>query len=327
MKHLKDVLLAGAVALLPVAALADTITLASTVPDSGVNRVVTETLVGALGESSPETTVDIFLDGSLGGERELLDLLRLGETDIHMGVIHASLYFPELDATLVPYLFPDYASIQAFLASETGDRLKAALEEKGNAKFLGTYYQGARWTTANRPFRTLDDLKGLKIRMPEIPLWIKIWSGMGATTTPMPSPEVFSGLQTGVIDAQENMLSNILGRRLYEVQSHLIATEHQHSYITIMANLDFWNGLDAEAQAKLQAAIDKATAAGSQSAFEENQSLIDEIVASGVELVQPDPSFRTDSMEIIRAAANSQLEPGIYEKAVEVIETKQGTGN
>ncbi|MCA0941854.1 TRAP transporter substrate-binding protein [Salipiger pacificus] len=327
MKHLKDILWAGAIALLPVGALAETITLASTVPDSGVNRVVTETLVDALHEASPKTTVDIFLDGSLGGERELLDLLRLGETDIHMGVIHASLYFPELDATLVPYLFPDYASIQAFLASDTGDRLKAALEEKGNAKFLGTYYQGARWTTANRPVRTLDELKGLKIRMPEIPLWIKIWSGMGATTTPMPSPEVFSGLQTGVIDAQENMLSNILGRRLYEVQSHLIATEHQHSYITIMANLDFWNGLDPEAQAQLQAAVDKATAAGSQSAFEENQSLIDEIVASGVELVQPDPSFRADSMEIIRSAANSQLEPGIYEKAVEVIETKQGTGN
>jgi tripartite ATP-independent transporter DctP family solute receptor len=327
MKYLKSIICAAAVLLLPGTVSARTVTLASTVPATGVNSVVTETLVSALGETAPDLKVDLFLDGTLGGERELLDLLRLGETNIHMGVIHASMYFPELDATLVPYLFPDYGSIQAFLASDTGDRLKVALEEKGNAKFLGTYYQGARWTTSNKPFRTLDELSGLKIRMPEIPLWIKIWSGMGATTTPMPSPEVFSGLQTGVIDAQENMLSNILGRRLNEVQKYLIATEHQHSYITVMANLDFWNGLDADTQAAIQAAVDKATAAGTESAYEENQSLIDQIVASGTELVQPDPSFRQDAMPIIRSAAEETLEPGIYEAAVGIIETTASGSN
>ncbi len=325
MKNLRTWLLATAVMALPINVVGQTITLASTVPDAGVNTVVTETMVSKIKASSPDANVEVFLDGLLGGERELLDLLRLGETDIHMGVIHASQYFPELDATLVPYLFPDYDSILAFLDSETGDRMKTALEERGNAKFLGTYYQGSRWTTSNTPFRTLDELKGVKVRMPEIPLWINIWSGMGAMTTPMPSPEVFSGLQTGVIDAQENMLSNILGRRLHEVQNYLIATEHQHSYVTVMANLDFWNSLDAEMQEAIQAAVDTATEAGTQAAFEEAQTLIDEITASGVELIEPDPSFRADALPIIRAAAAEVLEEGIYEEAVRIIEVSSGS--
>lgn len=325
MKSLRSLLLATTVAALPVGVVAQTLTLASTVPNEGVNTIVTDELVSRIEASGAD--VKVFLDGVLGGERELLDQLRLGETDIHMGVIHASQYFPELDATLVPYLFPDYESILAFLDSQTGDRLKTALEERGNARFLATYYQGSRWTTSNTPFRTLEELRGVKVRMPEIPLWINIWSGMGATTSPMPSPEVFSGLQTGVIDAQENMLSNILGRRLHEVQNYLIATEHQHSYVTIMMNLDRWNELDPEMQEAVQAAANAAGEAGTQAAYDESQALIDEITASGVELVEPDPSFREDALPIIRAAAAAILEDGIYEEAVRIIEESAGSNN
>lgn len=327
MNIFKSLLVVTAVMALPAGVMAQSITLASTVPNAGTNAVVVEKLVGEIEAAVADVKVDVFLEGALGSERELLDLLRIGETNIHMGVIHAAQYFPEIDATLVPYLFPDYASIQAFLSSKTGDRLKLALEERGNAKFLGTYYQGSRWTTSNKAFRTLDELKGIKIRMPEIPLWISIWSGLGATTTPMPSPEVFSGLQTGVIDAQENMLSNILGRHLNEVQKYLIATEHQHSYVTVMANLDFWNKLDPAIQDAIQNAVDIATAAGTKTSRDENQALIDAILASGVELIEPAPSFRTDAMPIIKAAAEATLEENIYQEALRVIENSRRSSN
>ncbi|EPX76806.1 putative extracellular solute-binding protein [Salipiger mucosus DSM 16094] len=309
--------------MLAIPAGAQTITLASTVPDEGINTVMVETLSSELEERLPDANLDIFLDGTLGGERELIDLVRIGETQIHMGVIHASEYFPELDATLVPYLFPDYGSVQAFLGSETGDRLKAALEERGNAKFLGTYYQGSRWATSNTAFRTLEDLESIKIRMPEIPLWIDIWSGLGAITTPMPSPEVFSALQTGVIDAQENMLSNIWGRNIYEVQDYIVATQHQQSYVTVMANLDFWDSLTGEQQEALQAAIDAATAAATDAAVEENEEILQKIEDAGLEYVEPAPEFREKAMPVIREAASGILEEGIYEAAVKVIEEHQ----
>ncbi|MCW7545775.1 TRAP transporter substrate-binding protein [Aurantimonas litoralis] len=311
-----SMLLAGGVS-------AQTVTLASTVPDNGVNKVVVEALKAELATAAPDMTLDIFLDGTLGGENELIDLVRIGETQIHMGVIHASEYFPELDATLVPYLLPDYDSVQRFLDGPVGDKMKAALEEKGNAKFLGTYYQGARWATSNTAFTTLPELEGIKIRMPEIPLWIDIWSGMGAVTTPMPSPEVFSALQTGVIDAQENMLSNIYGRKIFEVQKYLIATRHQQSYVTVMANLDFWNGLDAAQQEALQSAIDAATEAGSDAAVEENKRIIGLIEAAGVETVEPKPEFREEALPVIKAAADKILAPGVYDAAIEAVD---GTG-
>ncbi|MEF2553145.1 TRAP transporter substrate-binding protein [Aurantimonas sp. A2-1-M11] len=299
---------------------AQTVTLASTVPDNGVNKVVVEALKEELSNAAPDMTLDIFLDGTLGGENELIDLVRIGETQLHMGVIHASEYFPELDATLVPYLLPDYESVKRFLEGPIGEKMKTALEEKGNAKFLGTYYQGARWATSNKAFTTLPELNGIKIRMPEIPLWIDIWSGMGAVTTPMPSPEVFSALQTGVIDAQENMLSNIYGRKIYEVQDYLIATRHQQSYVTVMANLDFWNDLDEPQQQALQTAVDAATKAGSDAAVDENERIIGLIEDAGVEVVEPKPEFREKALPIIRTAADKVLAPGVYEAAIEAVD-------
>ncbi|EWY37175.1 hypothetical protein N825_21550 [Skermanella stibiiresistens SB22] len=324
---MRNTLLAAAAAILLTApASSQTITLASTVPDTGVNKIVVERLREELSKSLPDADIEVFLDGSLGGERELVDLVKMGETQIHMGVIHAAQYFPELDATLVPYLFPDYASVERFLDSDIGDRLKVALEERGNAKFLGTYFQGARWTTSNKPFRTLDELRGIKVRMPEIPLWIQIWSGLGAVTTPMPSPEVFSGLQTGVIDAQENMLSNILGRRLHEVQRYLIDTAHQQSYVTVMANLDFWNDLEDGEREAIQAAVDAATAMGTKAAYQENEEITAEIIKAGLERIEPATEFRQQAMPIIEKAARAQLEEGVYDAAVASIAAGDGAG-
>ncbi|MCJ8141021.1 TRAP transporter substrate-binding protein [Falsirhodobacter halotolerans] len=298
---------------------AEVVTLASTVPDTGINTVFVDTFTQEMSERLPDFDIEPFLDGTLGAERELIDLVKLGETQVHMGVIHSAQYYPELDATLVPYLFPDYQTIVRFLSSETGARLEEALAERGNAKFLGTYYQGSRWTTSNTPFTTLEELQGIKVRLPEIPLWIDIWSGLGVVTTPMPSPEVFSGLQTGVIDAQENMLSNIWGRRLFEVQDYLIDTQHQQSYVTVMANLDFWEGLEPDQQAALQASVDAASAAAYDAAIAENETLERDILASGVELIEPSPEFREKALPIVEKVARATLAEGIYEAAQAVI--------
>ncbi|MEO6270563.1 MAG: TRAP transporter substrate-binding protein, partial [Lautropia sp.] len=290
--------------------------LASAVPNTGVNKVVVDTFIAELKKSEPDITIDTFLDGKLGGEKELLEMLKLGETQFQMGVIHSALYYPELDATLVPYLFPDYASIQRFLAGPIGEKMNRTLLQKGSAVFLGTYYQGPRWSTSNKKFQTLDELKGIKVRMPEIPMWIKIWGGMGATITPIPSPEVYSALKTGVIDAQENMLSNILGRKIYEAQKFLINTAHQQSYVTVMAQKDFWAKLPEQKQKAIRAAMEIATNAGTEATLTTNVEIVEKLKASGLELVQPKPEFRTKAMPIIEAAAKSTLAPGVYEAAV-----------
>lgn len=296
---------------------AQTVTLASSAPNSGINEVFVDSLVAELGQRAPELTVEVFMDSQLGAERELIDLVRLGETTIQLGVIHSSLYYPELDATLVPYLFQSYDAVQRFLDGPVGQRMEQALAARGNAVVLGYYYQGARWTTTRgRSFSTTDELDGIKIRMPEIPLWIAIWSGLGATIAPMPSKEVFSAMQGGVIDAQENMLSNIWGRRLHEVSDYLIATRHQQSYMTVMINQDFWEDLSDAQRAAMQESVDAATAAADAEAERLNQQIIADIQAAGLTVVEPKPAFREAALPVVEKAAQDLLDEGVWEAAV-----------
>lgn len=321
---MKSRLLAAALSVcLASAAHADSkITLASSAPNTGINKVFVDTFVADLKTRASDIKVEVFMDSQLGAERELIDLVRIGETTMQMGVIHSSQYYPELDATLVPYLFQTYDGVKAFLAGPNGQKMSEALKAKGNAVVLGYYYQGARWTTTRgRSFSNVEELKGLKIRMPKIPLWINIWSGLGATIAPMPSKEVFSAMQAGVIDAQENMLSNIWGRRIHEVSEFLVATKHQQSYITVMINQDFWKGLTDTQRKAVQAAVDKGTAAADAEAAKVNDKIIADIQAAGVKLVTPAPEFRKAALPIVEKAARDILAPGVWEEAVKAAGT------
>ena len=196
--------------------------LASALPNSGLTRIFLDTFLAEMRQRAPAITIDLALDGRLGGEAELVDQLKAGEHELHLGVLHSAIHYPELDATLVPYLFPDYPSVERFLAGPVGRRMADALARRGQAVGLGTWDMGQRWTTSAKRFETVEELHDVKIRMPEIPLWIKVWGGMGAAVAPIAAPEVPAALRAGTVDAQENVLSNILGRRLYETQAFLI---------------------------------------------------------------------------------------------------------
>jgi TRAP-type C4-dicarboxylate transport system substrate-binding protein len=292
------------------------ISLASTLPNTGLNKVVVDTFVAEMKKAAPDLTIDLFMDGKLGGEKELLEMLKLGETQIQIGTLHSTVYFSELDATSVPYLFPNYATIRAFLSGPIGERMNQALLQKGNGVFLGVFDMGSRWTTSNKKFETLEELKGIKIRIAEIPIWIKVWSGIGATVTPMPAPDVYSALKTGVIDAQDNMLSNILGRKIYEAQKFLINTQHMQTYNTIMAQKTFWNKLTPERKKTFQNAIDVATKAGDDQTKAENERIVKKLQEFGLTLVQPKPEFRTKALPVIEKVAKEILAPGVYDEAL-----------
>jgi TRAP-type C4-dicarboxylate transport system substrate-binding protein len=128
-------------------------------------------------------------------------------------------------------------------------------------------------------------------------------------------------MQAGVIDAQENMLSNIYGRRLHEVSDFLIATRHQQSYVTVMINEDFWQGLEPAQQEAIQAAVDAGTEAADAAAREENKRIVEDITASGVELVEPDESFRQGALPVVEKAAKDILAEGVWQAAVEAADS------
>jgi TRAP-type transport system periplasmic protein len=315
---MKRILIAAAILLASVSSsYAENAVLATTVPDTGTNKLFVDTFVSSLQKSAPDLKIDRFMNSQLGGERELIDLVKIGEVKFLMGSIHPAQYYPELDATAVPYLFADWKGVKRFLDGPVGAKMSAALQDRGNAIPLSYYYQGSRWvTTRGRSFSTLAELKGIKLRMAEIPLWIDIWSGLGATIAPMPSKEVFSAMQTGVIDAQDNMLANIWGRKLHTVSDYLINTQHLQSYVTLMVNKDYFNGLSPAAQKAVKAAAIEAGDVTDAATDGVIKKIVADIVASGVKLVVPDPSFRKDALPIVEAAGKKALAPGIWEQAV-----------
>lgn len=298
------------------------IVFSSTMPGTGLNKVVVDTFVSELKKSAPDMVVDLFLDGKLGGEKELLEMLKLGEVHIQMGTLHTTQYHPELDAPSIPYLFPDYASINRFLAGPIGDKMNQALLQKGNGVYLGIYSQGSRWTTSNKKFETLEELKGVKMRIAEIPIWLKVWSALGAVVTPIPAPEVYSALKTGVVNGQDNMLSNILGRKIYEAQKYLINTSHLQAYVTIMAQKTFWGKLTPQKQTAIRNAVGVATKVGDETVTKENERIIKKLQELGLTLVQPKPEFRVKALPIIESIAKQTLAPGVYEEALRAVRGK-----
>jgi tripartite ATP-independent transporter DctP family solute receptor len=181
-------------------------------------------------QSKNRLKVNLFPGGQLGGERDNLEQLKQGEVALtQSGDLCISLYAPEYGALIVPFVFPNVETVFKAWGGWMGGEIKKAQLSKGRVHVLGVQRRGSRMLTANKEIKTPDDLKGVKLRVPEIPDWVAVWKELGALPTVVAWPEVFGALQTGVVDAQENPLYLIYTTKLYEVQKYVMLTAHVHA--------------------------------------------------------------------------------------------------
>ncbi len=203
--------------------------------------------------------IKIFHSGSLGTETEMLQQIQLNA--LHMGIITLGpfdVFIPTVRVVDFPFLFTDYDHVDAVLDGELGQRVLDSLATAG-FKGLAFSENGFRHlTNGKRPVRDVADVKGLKIRVMESELHKELWRTLGANPTPMGWP-IYTELQQGTIDGQENPLSVIVVYNLAEVQKHLTLTGHVYSAHINVANLNWFNGLDTATQDLfIQAARDAA---------------------------------------------------------------------
>jgi tripartite ATP-independent transporter DctP family solute receptor len=175
--------------------------------------------------------------------------------------------------TSVPFVFPDYSAVQKAYEGALGQKLNEAMIQSGNMRLLGLSKRGARLLTASKPIITPDDIKGLKLRVPEIATWVAAWKEVGALPTPVAWPEVFTALQTGVVNAQENPILQIYEAKLYEVQKYVMLTEHLSAYFHWFGNEKFLQGLSPEQRKIVEEAVKLATAWGSSKQEEKTAEL------------------------------------------------------
>jgi len=200
--------------------------------------------------------IQTFYNGALGGERESIESVQLGTQELAFSSSGPVPNFvPEARILDVPFLFRDKQHARAVLDGPIGQELLTKFEPKG-FKALVWAENGVRHMTNNkREVRTPADLKGLKLRTMENPVHIAAYKALGIITTPMAFPELFTALQQGTVDGQENPLSVIVSAKFDQVQKHLSLTGHVYSPCIMVMNKAAYDKLsDADKQAFLEAA-------------------------------------------------------------------------
>jgi tripartite ATP-independent transporter DctP family solute receptor len=261
---------AGALALgvaLPAAASEYTMILAHTLSDTSHPLYKAFEMIEAEIEerSGGRIAVQHQPGGALGGDRELMESLMLGDVQlVPVSTSGAVQFVPEFAAFEIPYVFPaESARLRAILNDSP---FTALLEEKLAARGLkfGTFHNGGfrNLTTSSVAVRTPDDISAasLRIRVPENPYSIAIWQAIGAAPTPIAFPELYGALQQGVVDGQENPFGHIISQRFYEVQRYLSTTNHILLANVNLINKEWFDALPPELQTAVDEALEAAEA-------------------------------------------------------------------
>ena len=263
--------------------------------------------------------VDLFLNASLF--KQGTELVALQRDNLEMGNIapqDISKQIPAWSILTSAYLFRDANHLSAFWSSDLGAQYKRQAEEQVRIKILGPTFFGTRQVglKPNKKINTPADLAGIKLRMPPGDAWQLLGRSLGANPTPMAYAEVYTGLQTGAIDGQDNPLPNVQNMKFYEVMSQIVLTSHLVGYDLLAVNLKTWNGMSPAKQKAFQAAAEKAIAWSTAEHLKREAELADGFRKQGLQVYAPDQNaFRAHAQKVYLASDEAKAWPqGMLEK-------------
>jgi tripartite ATP-independent transporter DctP family solute receptor len=267
--------------------------------------------------------VNLFPGAQLGGERDNLEQLKQGEVALtQSGDLCISLYATEYGALIVPFVFPNVETVHRAWGGWMGAEIKKAIMEKGKVHVVGVQRRGSRMLTAKKEIRTPDDLKGLKLRLPEIPDWVAVWKELGALPTVVAWPEVFGALQTGVVDAQENPLYLIYTTKLYEVQSHVMLTAHVPACFHWLMSDKVLSSLPKDLQNIVLLAAAEASTYGDKITREQEEDFKKKLAAAKMKVVSVDPKPFNDKAQPAIGKIRQKWAKGVYEEVQKLTAAK-----
>lgn len=226
--------------------------------------------------------------GQLGGFVDLIDGNRSGTYEITSGGFDVEGELaPSLSALSLGYVFEDEEHVERVI-DEMLPQMSEMLEETTGATILGMGEDGWRWTFTSRPIETIDDLQGLKIRVPEADIPLGLWNALGASPTPVPFTEMYNALETGVIEGGEGAVAQIEANAFWEPAPYLTNTKHWFNIKPVRANADWFNALDPELQDCLTTTAQDVFAQVRADSREAEVATLEELEGEGVTvLAQP----------------------------------------
>lgn len=272
--------------------------------------------------SNGELQVEIFPNGALGNDRELAEAVMLGElacTSVSSSPLAA--FVPDLFILDVPFSFTTRDSVWKALDGPLGQALDASMEKKGVVN-LGYWENGFRNITNNvRPIRSPKDLEGVKLRTMENPIHMAAWKALGANPTPMSFGEVFTALQQGTVDGQENPYALIYHCKFYEVQKYISDSRHIFTaYVPIMSK-EFLDDLSDEQRAVVLQAAKEMRDYQRQLAVKLDEECRKGIMDSGIEAAE----LTDEERRSFRVAIEPALEMAQERVSPEIVKTFRET--
>ena len=248
---------------------------------------------------------DFTFEGYYGGNlfKQGTELVALQRGNLEMGNIapqDVSNQIPAWSIMTAGYLFRDAAHLTSFFASEAGEEMKKLAEDQLGIRILGPTYFGVRQVglKGDKEIKTPADMAGIKLRMPGGDAWQFLGEALGANPTPMAYAEVYTGLQTGAIDGQDNPLPNVENMKFYEVMDQIVLTSHLVGYDLLVVSKKVWDEMGEEKQAAFQAAADAAIAFSTQEHLAREAALVERFKEAGLNLYEPDlDAFRSHVQE------------------------------
>lgn len=276
-------------------------------------------------KSGGKIEVKLFPGGTLGGDVQTVSALQGGV--IEMSVLNAGILasnVKEFGAVDLPFLFDSGEEADKVMDGPFGTGLMERLPDTGLVG-LAYWELGFRNLTNNRhPVTKLEDIKGLKIRTIQSPIPVELFNALGANAVPLPYTELYTALETGTVDGQENPSANIINAKFYEVQKYMTLTRHQYNPQIVLVSKKFWDGLNDEEKAVLQQAAVEARDFQRKVSREQDAAALEEIRKTGMEVSELSP----EETQKLRDAVKPMIEKfsaDIGQETVEALFKEIGT--
>lgn len=270
-------------------------------------------------KTNEQIKIEIYPNNQLGGETDTINSIKAGTADLVISGETMANWASKAALMAVPYAFRDEAHLVKVIEGEIGQGIEAEIIEKVGLTPLYYHTRAPRNLTSNKPISTPADISGFKMRVPNVPLFLDVWEAAGARPQVMDFNEVFTGLQQGVIDGQENPLDLIHSAGFAEVQDYVNETEHVYSWIYILVGNKQFEGLSDELQVAVMEAAAEAQVYG-QELFEEEFSTYKATLTENGMTFNSDvdqDAFREAMLPAIKESLTEE-QYSIYEQILEV---------
>lgn len=246
--------------------------------------------------------IDIFPASSLGKQADIDEGLTLGTVEIvYTGVQFAGRDYADVGLLGAPYVFRDLDHWKAVRDSELFSEIAQGYQDQTSHHIAALNFYGSRHTTSNKRIDTPEDMRGLKIRVPDAPLYMMFPKAQGANATPIAFAEVYLALQQGVVDAQENPLPTIQSMKFHEVQDYVVMTGHITDSLVTIVSGNVWSGLSDEDKAIFDQVLAEAAEGVTADIEKSEQELVEYFKGEGLEIIKVDREpFRQNVLPLLQ---------------------------